>query len=95
MSVWDLRRWRWVVVLTSATLFIVSLTQTAFVIDVSYNREHVEPMDHSGAELLQSTGNPQPKLMGAMARVRARGDDLVAIPVVLVARVNQGRQVAT
>ena len=52
MSVWDSRRWRWVVVLTGATLFIVSLTQTAFVIDLSYNREHVEPMDHGGTELL-------------------------------------------
>jgi hypothetical protein len=52
VSEWDLRRWRWVVVLTSATLFILSLTQTAFVVDVSYNRKHLKPMDHGGAELL-------------------------------------------
>jgi hypothetical protein len=52
MSVWDLRRWRWVVVLTSATMFIVSLTQTAFVVDVSYNLKHVEPHGHSGLDLL-------------------------------------------
>jgi hypothetical protein len=27
MGAWDLREWRWLVVVTSATLFIVSLTQ--------------------------------------------------------------------
>ena len=42
-------RWRWVVVLTSTTLFIVSLTQTAFVVDVSYSFKRY---DHSGVDLL-------------------------------------------
>ena len=38
--------------LTSASLFIVSLTQIAFVVDVSYNSKHVEPHGHSGLDLL-------------------------------------------
>jgi hypothetical protein len=39
----DLRRWRLIVVLTSATLFVVSLAQTAFVVDVSFVDYSVDP----------------------------------------------------
>jgi hypothetical protein len=45
MSVWDFRRWRWVVVATSVTLFIVSLTQIAFVVDVTVVLDRVDPLD--------------------------------------------------
>jgi|SRR5215831_6747341 len=48
MSAFDLRWWRWVVVLTSATLFIVSLTQTAFVVDVTVIKDRVDPWEYSG-----------------------------------------------
>jgi hypothetical protein len=54
MSIWSSRSWRWVVVLTSAALFIVSLSQVAFVVDVSVSSDRLEPRDFRGAELLVS-----------------------------------------
>jgi hypothetical protein len=47
MTARDFRRWRWIVVLTSATLFIVSLTQIAFVVDVTVI-DRVDPREFSG-----------------------------------------------
>jgi hypothetical protein len=56
MSDWNSDRWRSAVVLTSATVFIACLTQTAFVSPGAYAKGfkdiYVESMDHSGIELL-------------------------------------------
>jgi hypothetical protein len=56
MTDWDSIRWRSAVVLTSATVFIACLTQTAFVSPGAYANGfkdiYVESMDRSGIELL-------------------------------------------
>ena len=44
----NLRRWRWLVVLTSAILFVVSLTQIAFVVNVSVITDRVDPLEYPG-----------------------------------------------
>jgi hypothetical protein len=48
----DLTRWHLVVVLTSATIFVASLTQIAFVVDRINVHGRVEPLTSYGLELL-------------------------------------------
>jgi hypothetical protein len=74
MGSWNLQIWRWLVVLASAALYIVSLTQTAFVTDVSYILGHVKPQEYGGAGLL---------IIGWMGVIE--GDNLLIFPSIIAA----------